>query len=175
MEGFRGANVDYVFQGEQRWFEEILDRPDTFDDATQTFDASVINEHLSSRSGFNVPFARYYSFSDVGAWRQACLRYDAFIGDRLHGGIAAMQAGVPALILHHDARVAELAEFFAFPSCSLVEFFVLGWQAAAERYLTDKAVADMKARYRQQLRKFVDRVHGCGLELVGSVARFGSG
>ncbi|MDE6946925.1 MAG: polysaccharide pyruvyl transferase family protein, partial [Anaeroplasmataceae bacterium] len=38
-------------------------------------------------------------------------------GSRIHGNIAAILAGVPAMVLYRDARTRELAEFLELPCC----------------------------------------------------------
>jgi len=42
-------------------------------------------------------------------------RYDFVLGTRFHGAMAAIQSGVPALIITHDSRTQELCEFLNIP------------------------------------------------------------
>lgn len=58
----------------------------------------------------------------VSQWMEDCSKFDFSIGLRLHGNMAAWQAGVPALWLHHDARTRELASVMAVPNMNYVEF-----------------------------------------------------
>ncbi len=55
-------------------------------------------------------------FFDVGEWAKAMNAYDYVLGSRLHGTIMALNSGVPAILVHHDSRTRELAEFAAIPS-----------------------------------------------------------
>jgi hypothetical protein len=55
-------------------------------------------------------------------WLFDMRNYDCSIGPRLHGNIVAIQAGVPSIIVYHDARTKELAETIAIPCVSVPEF-----------------------------------------------------
>ncbi|MBB3149758.1 hypothetical protein FHS21_006212 [Phyllobacterium trifolii] len=165
MRALNGVRTAYVFQGEHKNFLEILDTPNVYNEATQTLNADVINEYISNKCAIEPPFSEYYSFNEVSAWRQACLRFDAYAGDRIHGGVAAMQAGVPALILYDDARVAELASYHSLPSCTLDEFSMLGCRAALRKYLNDETLAKMKEDYALIAQRFYRTLHDAGLQL----------
>lgn len=58
-------------------------------------------------------------FFDVSEWSTALDSYDYVLGTRLHGTIMALNSGVPAVLVHHDSRTRELAEFAAIPSVSV--------------------------------------------------------
>lgn len=55
-------------------------------------------------------------FFDVRDWARALDKYDYILGTRLHGTIMALNSGVPAILIHHDSRTREVAEFAAIPS-----------------------------------------------------------
>ena len=57
-------------------------------------------------------------FFDVNQWSRALDAYDYVLGTRLHGTIMALNSGVPAVLIHHDSRTREMAEFAALPSVS---------------------------------------------------------
>ena len=61
----------------------------------------------------------YYS---VDQWMEDSARMDFSIGLRLHGNMAAWQAGTPAIWVYHDSRTRELAETMALPHMSHLEF-----------------------------------------------------
>lgn len=46
-------------------------------------------------------------------------------GSRIHGNIAAILAGIPAMVVYRDARTRELAEFLELPCCSSINGKVL--------------------------------------------------
>ena len=54
-------------------------------------------------------YMSFYYFDTVSAWRQHCSTHDFYLGDRIHGGVITLQAGKPAVFVHNDARVKELA------------------------------------------------------------------
>ncbi len=52
---------------------------------------------------------------DPATWRDHLRRFDFSLGTRIHGNIAALLAGVPALVLAHDSRTLELADYHEIP------------------------------------------------------------
>lgn len=58
------------------------------------------------------------AFTNVPEWLAYLSNRDFVIGTRLHGTIAALLAGTPAMLITHDARTEELARFAAIPSVS---------------------------------------------------------
>ena len=58
-------------------------------------------------------------FSDAAAWIEAVKPFDAVIGTRLHGNMAAIAAGTPGVVIAHDSRTGELAETMHLPSLSM--------------------------------------------------------
>jgi hypothetical protein len=54
-------------------------------------------------------------FLDATTWIEHLKSYQFSFGTRIHGNIAALLAGVPALVLAHDARTRELAEYHQIP------------------------------------------------------------
>jgi hypothetical protein len=54
-------------------------------------------------------------FLDPTTWFDHLGQYDFAFGTRIHGNIAALLAGTPALLLAHDARTLELAQFHEIP------------------------------------------------------------
>ena len=54
-------------------------------------------------------------FFNVSAWIEHYRRFDFVVGLRLHGVVLALQAGVPALCIAHDARMLELCQTMRIP------------------------------------------------------------
>lgn len=52
---------------------------------------------------------------DAPGWRHLLQQQDFVFGGRIHGTIAAITAGVPAVLLAHDHRMRELAEYHGIP------------------------------------------------------------
>ena len=165
MRGFANFSPAYVFQGEIAQFKDLLDVQEVYDEATQTLDAAALNDIIRKKCKVTPPFSRYYSFGESSAWRQACTTYDVYVGDRIHGGVAALQVGKPALILYDDTRVQELASFRRIPSCSLDEFEKIGVKSAVSKYLSEDRIALFKTRYRRVLSNFEVECADAGLEL----------
>ncbi len=94
---------------------------DLYDDATAEVNREVFDAILSRIHARKVSFASYRWFQDPNAWRMFAAGCDAFIGDRLHGGVASMQAGTPALLIAEDLRVRELVDFFGIPALTVAD------------------------------------------------------
>jgi hypothetical protein len=61
-------------------------------------------------------------FFDVGEWIDHMREYDLYISGRIHGTVAALHAGCPALTLVQDSRTRELCEYFHLPFIDLWSF-----------------------------------------------------
>ena len=55
-------------------------------------------------------------------WLEDSARFDFSIGLRLHGNMAAWQAGTPAIWIYHDSRTRELCETMALPHMQIAKF-----------------------------------------------------
>ncbi len=62
------------------------------------------------------------TYISVEQWMEDSARFDFSLGMRLHGNMAAWQAGTPALWIHHDSRTRELCETMALPNIALEDF-----------------------------------------------------
>ncbi|WP_152361245.1 polysaccharide pyruvyl transferase family protein [Microlunatus speluncae] len=54
-------------------------------------------------------------FLDPRTWFEHLAGYEFSFGTRIHGNIAALLAGTPALVLAHDSRTLELADYHRIP------------------------------------------------------------
>lgn len=55
-------------------------------------------------------------FFDTKPWSEAMKSYGFCFGTRLHGTIMALNSGVPAVLVTHDSRTEELADYAQIPS-----------------------------------------------------------
>jgi hypothetical protein len=58
---------------------------------------------------------------DVAEWFDNVKKYDFVFGNRFHGNMIAIQAGVPACVICHDTRTTEMCEFLGIPSIGLMD------------------------------------------------------
>lgn len=57
-------------------------------------------------------------FVDATTWIDTLRDRDLVVGTRIHGTIAGLLAGVPSILIAHDSRTRELAEFHSIPYTS---------------------------------------------------------
>ncbi|WP_445011807.1 polysaccharide pyruvyl transferase family protein [Vreelandella stevensii] len=166
FDAFQGRECSYVFQMDLNKLESLKGRVGLYNEATNELDVEAMQMAIHEETGLSAPFTRYYSFNEVSAWRQAAAHHDVFIGDRIHGAVAAMQAGTPALVLYADARVRELTSYHGIPACSVAEFGKLGVDAAVEQYLNAETLQKFQARYQETLQKYRKVLKQNGLSLA---------
>jgi hypothetical protein len=150
LKSFEGERVHYVVQEEVALLTDqgLLDeRADFYDDATAEVNREVFDAILSRIHARKVSFASYRWFQDPNAWRMFASGCDAFIGDRLHGGVASMQAGTPALLIAEDLRVRELVDFFGIPGLTVAEMAGLRLRDLVANFLTAQHLERFKGIY----------------------------
>ena len=111
-------NAYYIIQNEIQEFQLVAALAAGDEDAvTQslaalatTFDVAIPNHTFAN-------FLRHHirCFFSVASWVTAMKTMTACIGSRFHGTIGALLAGTPSLLLAHDMRTLEMAEFFGIP------------------------------------------------------------
>lgn len=93
----------------------------------------VPEERLDDLRDALMPYSPIQEFADfvetkvrayfsVSQWMEDSARFDFSLGMRTHGNVVALQAGVPALFLHHDSGTRELAETMAVPCMDYRDF-----------------------------------------------------
>ncbi|MFT4213958.1 MAG: polysaccharide pyruvyl transferase family protein [Microbacterium sp.] len=74
-------------------------------------------------------------FVDATTWIDTLRDRDLVVGSRIHGTIAGLLAGVPSILVAHDSRTRELAEFHSIPHVRkevLKSADVPGWYEKAD-------------------------------------------
>jgi len=163
---FRNTPAAYVMQGEPFSYAGLVDEPGVFDAALSQLDAERLNRYVAERFNVQLPFNRYFFFDQPSTWRQAMSTYGAFIGDRFHGGIACLQASVPAAFIATDQRMRELCEYFAFPHTAFGDIGDGGVEEAIPALFTADANDQFHERYRTRLTAFRRDMADAGLSLA---------
>ncbi len=100
-------------------------------------------------------------FVDTATWIDGLRDADVAFGSRIHGNIAAILAGTPAIVLAHDSRTLEIARWFALPHHVLADLppdtDVADLYAAADYGPFHAALPDRFARFSAYL-----AAHGLG-------------
>jgi len=161
---FRDQHSHYVMQGELLMLAQNYDGGEQlYDDATGKVNAVGCRKFFHGFLGVSPPFAGYWYFQDMGAWRVFCAQGDYYLGDRLHGGIVAMQAGIPAIILWDDLRVREIAELCAIPNRQITSITTERADDLIASLLTAAAAERFRETYRLRLAHFDEATKQCGL------------
>jgi len=154
---FRGFNAHYVMQEAMDiWKTQGLLSSDQqiYNDATGEVRRDVVNRLLEDIHDEKMPFASYRWFQDPNAWRVFASRFDFYLGDRLHGGVTALQAGVPAIIMAEDRRVIELTDFFSIPKISIREAESMPLREIIAEKLTAASIDAFKETYLERFHEF---------------------
>lgn len=113
-------------------------------------------------------------FLDPHRWRQFMSSQDFAFGTRIHGTIAALAAGTPAVLLVHDSRTKELADYHCIPHREYGEDIVdaAGLYEEADFSEFNSFFPEAFGRYTDFLdRNGVEHVHKEGNENPAYVAR----
>lgn len=160
---FRTIKAAYVFQDEFLTYGDLSAMPGLYIEGASEVEADPVNAWLSKHAKTEIGFYRYYYFNEASAWRQASLRHDVFIGDRFHGGVAALQAGQPTIFLTHDNRVSELTDHFGLPNLSSQEFVKRGLADTLDEFLSPECLDRMKAIYKRRYAEYFAALAPFGL------------
>jgi hypothetical protein len=139
-----------------------------FNEATGEVDFGVMTRVFSVIHDERMPFRSYRWFQSPEAWRAFASGFDVCVSDRLHGAVAALQSGVPTLLIADDDRVREIADLFSIPSASVadIEGSQLGDLVASR--LNRDAIEAFKARYRIAFDRFSNALMAVGIPLVAA-------
>jgi len=163
---FTGQKCSYVFQDEIFLFKEELQGRHFFDDARNQLLHNVFEPLVNEAIGTPAPFDKYFYFDSVDAWRQCYGWHDVFIGDRFHGGVAALQVGLPTAILFKDLRVKELSEFFGVPHTTVDKACTMGIEAFMSEFMSEERINAFLETYRMRLKNFHRHLTEAGLSMT---------
>lgn len=164
-----GQNASYVFQDEIFYFEDAFKANLIYDSTMQTIMPNAINDYILGRLTVDPKINRYYFFHEIGTWRYAASQHDVYIGDRIHCGILAMQAGVPAIILFDDARVAEITDFYSIPSIHIKKIRNHTLASLTAKYLNPNKLEEFKKNFLSRYKIFKNTVLESGLNLHSNI------
>jgi hypothetical protein len=157
----------YVFQNDLVSLAKdspYSDREGVYNYWTGSLDSNVISMMYHNIHGKMPIFSEYKAFTDVRAWIAYSSLFSLFIGDRLHGCIAALTAGTPGILLYQDARVKGLAEFFSIPSVNIASPECI--EDAVEMVSavkSGKMMTDFLDTYVKRIRAFKEHLDKVGL------------
>jgi len=169
---FKNFDVHYVMQEEiAAWKQQglITDACGIYNDATGELDRNFMNRILEDIHDESMPFTSYRWFQDPNAWRMFASHFDFYLGDRLHGGIASMQGGVPSILMTEDRRVTEIADFFSIPKITVSEAEQMSLMEVIAEKLSPASVETFKQTYYERLCEFQASFHEAEIPLTISV------
>jgi hypothetical protein len=161
----RDVAGDYVVQTEILPLIQASKNDGTlYNDATGRLNHAVCQKVFGTHAGALPPFRGYWYFQSVDAWRVFCARADYFLGDRLHGGIVAMQAGIPSIMLWNDLRVREIAQLCAIPNREISSITTEHASDLVETLLSPAKLEQFRDTYQMRLACFDEATTQCGLK-----------
>lgn len=163
---FRENKSHYVMQDELLAVARSCAAPESlYNDATGQVRTEVCRPIFERILGTAVPFEHFWYFQNLDAWRVFCTRADYYLGDRFHGGIVAMQAGVPGVFIWNDLRARELSDFFKLPNISVDAIGAAKADELAASLLTNTAFEEFRTAYRHRLDNFSRTLNEHGIKL----------
>ena len=96
----------------------------------------------------------------MGQWFDFVRGQDLVIGTRLHGAVAALLQGVPAIVIYHDSRTGEICELLALPRISVTAARGLSLAAIYDRVRFD----ELTPRHAALIPRYVDFLERNGVE-----------
>lgn len=101
-------------------------------------------------------------FFDFSQWLEYMKQFDFVLGNRFHGNVMGILAGVPAFIFAHDNRLQEMCDYFKLPYAQMTEFD----SKKTLQYWYDRAdFAEFNNGYRERYLKFIDYFKNYGVEI----------
>lgn len=153
--GQHGTNIMKLTRGEAEQLSED--------------DLSMCRDYIKPRQTLDQfkAWCRTYGnlFFDVTAWMEHYRKFNFVIGLRLHGVVLALQAGVPALCVAHDARMLELCRTMHIPHV-LPAHVEPGVSVTKLRELAMFDAAAFDANRRTLCRKYVRFLRNNGLPVA---------
>jgi hypothetical protein len=104
--------------------KETLDLPSFYINSS-SLDASEIAAIIEDKSVY---------FTSVDEWMLYSQRFSFSSGMRIHGTMVPLQAGVPSLLVTHDARTSGLAESMKVPTVSIDDYILMLQSNSSEFY-----------------------------------------
>ncbi len=164
---FRDFKAHYVMQQEMFVFKDYFDNVNgLYNEATGEVKKEWLDHVLDKVHGKRLPFVSYRWFQDPHAWRVFTSQMDIYIGDRFHGGVVALQSGVPALIIADDQRVRDLTDYFKIPNVSLKDIKQSNVKELVATHLSSEKLESMKEEYVKRFRKFKEVMEEVGVSFT---------
>jgi hypothetical protein len=170
---FRGVDdVHYVMQDEVPELHGpgvFEGTHDLYNDATGEVDFGVMDCALSRIHDERLPFKSYRWFQSPASWRMFASSFDVCISDRLHGAVAALQTGVPTVLIAADDRVREVADLLAIPTVGLADVERSTYRDVLGARLDRLAIEAFKEAYRMAFDRFSKEMAELGVPLVTGI------
>jgi hypothetical protein len=141
---------------------EVPDLSCLLDSSQYDFAAETVNEALVRAYGSDSVFdirsyicmhARFFTSYD--AWIDYCRGRSFVFGSRVHGVVASLIAGTPAVLLAHDSRTRELAEFMGLPVVDSSDVLIHS-DFRAQSLWQEDSFSKLVSRYDFYYRNFLD-------------------
>ena len=100
-------------------------------------------------------------FTNVDKWEEYLQQIDLSFGLRIHGTIISLKSGVPAIIVAHDGRTREMAEFFSIPHISVSDLCTNN--LTIEKIYEKADFSKINREYHKLLKNYIDFLNKNGI------------
>ncbi|GLH76740.1 polysaccharide pyruvyl transferase [Bradyrhizobium sp. SSBR45G] len=155
--------ADFIAQSEQAEIK-LADRlPGATADAQLSEIVTFLSGAVAAEAARNWAAEHVKVFFDVDRWLDAMSNYDFVFGTRFHGCMAAIQRGVPAIVICHDTRTEDMCSFLGMPNVSIVKLDKVDVQSLYNLAEPTK----LNQRYDELYRAYIEFAKKNGLKLKG--------
>lgn len=148
------SQASYIVQAEQHLSGLFVDQPNEEQlKKLEFFSHYYCPDNISPQAFLSWLTLNASIFFELEEWHKHMRTQDFYIGTRIHGTVAAIQAGCPALTLALDSRTQELCQYFNLPFMPLVHFDPL---VSPEIYYEMANYENFSATYHLRLSTYVD-------------------
>lgn len=149
---FAISNASSIYYQSEAFEIAYLNREETssaIDSALQYYgvpDKDVFHDKMMSKGMYH---------KDLDQWLSDAIKDDVYIGTRIHGAVAAILAGTPAILITHDNRTIELANVMGVPNIHINDFDI-SRLSNLRSFLNSFDFGSIKAKCDENIKGFIE-------------------
>lgn len=152
-----GSSIYFQSEAFEIAFLNREDITDKYNDAVAYYEVKSSGD-LSSKL---LTKGKYHK--DLDQWLADAIKDDIYIGTRIHGAVAAILSGTPAVLITHDNRTRELANIMGIPSID-IEMFEISMLNDMNQFIGSFDFTGITKISQINIERFRNFYHANGLE-----------